>query len=157
MDRPSTDCRLLYEIIGSRGRARAIQAPTPATDSGSNRERETEKREARADIAAAARSHAHHTERVSTRTAFPEAHSDTAVEGKAGDGRSDNPSSLANGGSRATRRDAARSRGRDVRESLDKTSAGGSIPFNLPAISLFPTVLVPLDPTSRVFSGAIIK
>lgn len=99
MDRASSsDCRLLYEIIGPRGRARAIQAPTPATDSGSNRERETEKREARADIAAAARSHAHHTERVSTHILSGSSPADTVVltrgwekRGKAGDGRIGSP------------------------------------------------------------------
>lgn len=85
MDRASTDCRLLYEIIGPRGRARAIQAPTPATNSGSNRERETEKREARADIAAVARSHAHHTERVSTHLpGSAPIHRHFPVEGKRG-------------------------------------------------------------------------
>ncbi|EGI59865.1 hypothetical protein G5I_11960 [Acromyrmex echinatior] len=74
MDRASSDCRLLYEIIGSRGCARAIQTPIPATNSGSNREREIEEREARADIAAAICSHAHHTERarVQNQTLFRE-------------------------------------------------------------------------------------
>lgn len=100
MDRASSDCRLLYEIIGPRGRARAIQTPSPATDSGSNRESENEKREARADIAAAARSHAYHTERVSTPLSTPLSGSAVVLPrrerggekgGKAGDGRSETP------------------------------------------------------------------
>jgi len=99
MDRASNDCRLLYEIIGPRGRARAIQAP--ATDSGSNRERKIEKREARADIVATARSHAHHTKRVSTHR-FPEAIR-SFFNGEAGDGRSDTLSLLTNDESRVTR------------------------------------------------------
>jgi len=104
MDRASSDCWLLYEIIGSRGCACAIQTPIPATNLGSNREREIEEREGghrRCDLQSCSPWTSEYTPLFGS-VANMIVLLRGGEAGIAGDGRSDTLSLLANGESRVT-------------------------------------------------------